>query len=229
MVLIIALVAIIALSASSCNDGYEVEPVPEAPPAPLLMEGEYRLTVVAARAVDCPGAGEADFAGQQAWGYLDTSRAQPEGPVVFDLEGIPLQGSMYPGALSVGGSLMVGQDEPHSTEPEEDVDYADTGSDPSRGGGSSGSSGGSSGSGGGSAGHGDPDEPPASEAWATLDANIQSANHAMGVLVVSSPGCVYELDVAMDLVSDEDLDTGVHIAEDTGAVYAEEGDDDVDG
>ena len=54
----------------------------------------------------------------------------------------------------------------------------------------------------------------------------------MGVLVVSSPGCSYELDVSMDLVSgDEGVDTAVLAGEDTGAVYAEEGDADtaVDG
>lgn len=220
MVLIIALVAVIALSASSCNDGPDIEPVPEAPPAPVLASGEYRLTVVEAHALDCQGAGPEDFTGQQAWGYLDASRAEPEGPVVFELEGIPLTGTMVPGALSVGGSLLVDGDEPRAEETDEDVDYADTGADPSRGGGSSSGS-----SGGGSTGHGEPDEPPAYEAWATLEANIQAGNHAMGILVVSSPGCAYELNVSMDLVEDR-VDTGyVGIPEeDTGDVHASEGD-----
>lgn len=216
MILIIAIV-VVALSASSCNPTV-TEPMnePMGGIAPVLQTGEYVVRVVEVQDVQCRGASPAEFEGQVAWGFLNADRAMDGGPVTFDLEGVVLQGTMFPGSLSLAGDLMSAPPETDTTDRDDDVEYSDTGAPEGRGGGS-----GSSGSSGGSSSSDDAERPP--QAYASLEANIQPNNHAIGIFAVTIPDCSYRVTVTLDLAGMEDRgDTGMvdyptEPREDTGA------------
>lgn len=219
MILIIAIV-IVALSASSCDPGPEPMPEPMGGGiAPVLQTGEYVVRVVEVQDVQCRGASPGEFQGQVALGFLNADRAMDGGPVTFDLEGVVLQGTMLPGSLSLAGELMSAPPETDTTTDQDDeVDYSDTGAPEGRGGGSSS---GSTGSSGGSSGSDDAERPP--QAYASLEANIQPNNHAIGIFAVTIPDCSYHVTVTLDLAGMEDRgDTGMvdyptEPREDTGA------------
>ncbi len=227
MILIIAIV-VLALSANSCAPS--PEPMPSEPrgePGPVLDGGDYKVTVVSVQDAQCRGASPQEFQGQVAWGVLTAGHGMEGGGVTFNLQGVMLRGNMYPGSLTVSGSLLSppAEDEPPTTRPAEgDVDYADTGAPAGRGGSSSGSSGSSN----GGQPSGGADRPPqAGEAWATLEATIYPENHAVGQLAISSADCSYHVTVSLDPGSPEmrQDDTGVveHPTEPTADTGADTG------
>ncbi|HNH50694.1 MAG TPA: hypothetical protein PKY30_26910, partial [Myxococcota bacterium] len=160
------------LLSTACFDEPSVI-LPQPPPddSPALDEGVYELQVVAVDDFSCPGMRARDLIGQEMWGSFGRSGKK----VSFDLQGLPMEGRMKQGRVSMAGHLEMSEPEPvpvdDPAEPTSDGDEpvssgdpddstssdASGGSKPDCGGGSSdpstgGSSGGSAGSSGGSEG-----------------------------------------------------------------------------
>lgn len=213
------------LVATACFDEPSVilpQPLPDDSPA--LAEGMYELQVVAVDDISCPGMRARDLIGQEMWGAF----ARAGKKVTFDLQGLPMEGRMKEGRVSMAGSLEMSEPEPvpmdepvePSGNPDDptssgDPDDPTSSDDPSGGGsqpdcgegGSSGSSEPSSGSSGGST---RPDdgcgEPEVLSMQAAAELEVLSAHLAEGSLWYQASGggmtCSFEVQVVMAFVGD---------------------------
>jgi len=210
MLVILALVYIVT-ALNSCSHPeilFNASPPEE---GAVLLPGEYRVEAVAVKEVDCRGASPEDFIGQVAYGTLSADPEMGEHAVRFDFAGVPMQGHMEPGSLSVRGSLDVSVDQTGSAEDSasgaatsdcDEGETADTGAQRPH------SDTGTSESG----------------AVAILDAFMLNEVHAGGMLIVSTPDCSYILEVTLDREVEgaptepvEDTGSQPYPGEDTGS------------
>jgi hypothetical protein len=151
------------LSTACFDEPSVILPQPTPDDSPALDDGIYELQVVAVDAVSCPGMRPRDLIGQEMSGSFVRSGKK----VSFDLQGVPMEGDMKQGRISMAGRLEMPEPVPADdpAEPTGDADDPVSSGDPDDStsseeaggskpdcGGSGGSSGGSTGSSGGSSG-----------------------------------------------------------------------------
>lgn len=137
-------IALIALVLTACFDGHPTHP-PQPSPAVALREGGYELHVLRVVSSTCPGQNNRSLVGQELSAALEGNHHD----VSMDLSGIPMDGQMAQGRLSLKGRISMGGPVQSDTDTDVDVEPGeeDTGVDS---GASEGDSGGSAEDSGGS-------------------------------------------------------------------------------
>lgn len=124
-------IALFTLVLTACFDGHPTHP-PQPSPAVALREGGYELHVLRVVSSTCPGQNSRNLVGQELSAALEGNHQD----VSMDLSGVPLDGQMAQGYLSLKGRVSMGG--PVQSDTDTDVDApgekdtgaaADTGAD----------------------------------------------------------------------------------------------------